>query len=152
MLSMRYQHTEMHQVKPPTAAPHFWPQHSHKKAIETVSNRPHQVKVWTRSHENPLHAEAAALVKTVIDEANLEPGPVLNSKHKTQLKTSVNKCDTPSVSGREFSMSDSINFKPDENSAQRQSFDEWVQVQPARARKSASGGGEKDDRLTPLLS
>ena len=33
-----------------------------------------QVKVWTRSHENELHAAAASLVKTVIDEANLEPG------------------------------------------------------------------------------
>jgi hypothetical protein len=49
-------------------------------------------------------------------------------------------------------MSDSINFKPDENIPQRQSFDEWVQVQPARARKSASGGGEKEDRLVPLFS
>ncbi len=43
-------------------------------------------------------------------------------------------------------MKDSINFKADENAAQRHSFDEWVQVQPARARKSASGAGEKDDR------
>jgi hypothetical protein len=65
-------------------------------------------------------------------------------------------------------MIDSINFKPDENAVQRHSFDEWVQVQcapcsheaptpsrlhnlvqvqPTRARKSASGG-DKDERLT----
>ena len=43
-------------------------------------------------------------------------------------------------------MSDSIEFKSSDNPSQRQSFDEWVQVQPARARKSSAGGGDKADR------
>jgi hypothetical protein len=43
-------------------------------------------------------------------------------------------------------MSDSIEFKNSENPSQRQSFDEWVQVQPSRARKSSAGGGDKADR------
>jgi hypothetical protein len=32
-------------------------------------------------------------------------------------------------------MIDSINFKPDDSAPQRQSFDEWVQVPAARAKK-----------------
>ncbi len=49
-------------------------------------------------------------------------------------------------------MIDSINFKPDENAAQRQSFDEWVQVQPTRVRKATASGGDKDDRFTTLFN
>ncbi len=41
-------------------------------------------------------------------------------------------------------MIDSINFKPDESAPQRQSFDEWVQVPAARAKK--------DDRCSSSYS
>lgn len=48
--------------------------HNSYSTSNRSSNALRQVKVWTRSHENELHAAAASLVKTVIDEANLEPG------------------------------------------------------------------------------
>ena len=90
-----------------------------------------QVKVWTRSHENSLHTQAASIVKTVIDEANLEPGFEIQFQTRNLLQI-INNLP---VSGREFSMIDSINFKPDENPPQRQSFDEWVQVPAVRAKR-----------------